>query len=59
MACRWVLLASRTTDERVCGRPGKPYCPEHQREIDAMEQADKDWDEISASFKGVCDKPKE
>jgi hypothetical protein len=55
MACVWVLLASRTTDERLCGKLGRPFCGEHQREIDAMEQTDKDWDEIFASFKALCD----
>jgi hypothetical protein len=38
MACVWVLLASRTTDERLCGKPGGPRCLEHQREITAMER---------------------
>jgi len=59
MACIWVLLGSRTTDERFCNKPGHPYCPDHQREMDAMAQADKDWDEVFASLKAVCEDPKE
>jgi hypothetical protein len=27
--------------------------------MDAMEQADKDWDEILATHKAVCEEPKE
>ena len=50
MACVWVLLASRTTDERLCGKPGDTYCLLHQREMDTMEQTDKNWDEILASL---------
>jgi hypothetical protein len=42
----------------VCDKPGHPYCPEHQREIDAMERSDKDWNEILASHEAVCEKPK-
>lgn len=59
MACRWVLLASRTTEERLCGKPGEPYCPEHQGEIDAMEQPDKNWDEIFSSLDAVREESKE
>lgn len=43
--------------ERFCGKPGHPYCPEHQREIDAMEQSDKDWNEILVSHQAVCEEP--
>jgi hypothetical protein len=57
--CSWLYLASRTTPERFCGNPGHPYCPEHQREIDAMEKSDKDWDEILATHEAVCEEPKE
>jgi hypothetical protein len=59
MTCSWLFLASRTTPERFCEQPGNPYCPEHQREIDAMEQADNDWDEILAALSAVCEGPKE
>jgi hypothetical protein len=59
MPCSWLYLASRTSPERFCGKPGHPYCPEHQSEIDAMEQSDKDWDEILASLQAVCEEPKE
>jgi hypothetical protein len=51
MACVWVLLASRTTDERLCGKPGDPQCLEHQRELDAMKQADKNCENTCT----VCD----
>jgi len=59
MTCGWLFLASRATLERFCGKPRHPYCPEHQREIDAMEQADKDWDEILAALSAVCEEPTE
>ena len=59
MPCSWLYLASRTSPERFCGKPGHPYCPEHQSEINAMEQSDKDWDEILASLQAVCEEPKE
>jgi len=58
MACVWVLLASRTSDERLCGKPGDPCCPEHQREMDKVKQADKDWDGILAPPEAACDGPK-
>lgn len=38
--CRWVHLPSLGWPGRLCGRPGYPYCSEHQRELAAMEQAD-------------------
>jgi hypothetical protein len=59
MPCNWVYLESRTSPERFCGKPGHPYCEEHQREMDAMQQADKDWDEILATHEAVCEEPKE
>jgi hypothetical protein len=59
MSCNWLYLESRTTPERFCGKPGHPYCPEHQREMDAMAQADKDWDEILASLQAVDDAKRE
>jgi len=40
-------------------KPAHPYCPEHQREMDAMQQTDKDWDEILASHEAVCEEPRE
>jgi hypothetical protein len=42
MSCRWVFSPFQTTIGRFCGKPGHPYCPEHRREMDAMEQADKE-----------------
>ena len=59
MSCNWPYFESRTTPERFCGKPGYPYCPEHQREMDPMAQADKDWDEILATHEAVCEKPEE
>lgn len=47
MACIWVLLASRTTAERLCGKPGDPYCPEHKEQMDAI--AEGDWAGIAQS----------
>ena len=57
--CSALYLASRTTAQRFCDKPGHPYCPEHQREMDAMAQADKDWDEILATHRAVCEEPQE
>ena len=57
MSCLWRFLASRTTPERFRGKPGHPYCEEHRREIDAMEQTDRNWDEIFASFKALREEP--
>lgn len=57
MACSWLYLASRNSPERFCDKPGHPYCPEHQREMDAMEKSDKDWDEILATYEVVCEEP--
>ena len=59
MPCSRLYLASRTTAEHFCDKPGHPYCPEHQHEMDALEQADKDWDEILATHQAVCEEPKE
>ena len=55
MACSWLYLASRTSPQRFCDKPGHPYCPEHQLEMDAMEQTDKNWDEIIATHEAVCE----
>ena len=57
MSCRWVYLPSTSTTGRFCGKPGHPYCPEHEAELAAMEQAEKDWGEILASYKALCDEP--
>jgi hypothetical protein len=53
MSCRWLYLASLDTHEHFCDERGHKYCPVHQREIDAMEQSDKDWDEILAMHEAV------
>jgi len=42
MSCTWVLLPSIEYPRQLCGKPGYPLCPEHQREMDAMQKA-KDW----------------
>jgi len=60
MPCCWLYLASRNSPERFCDKPGHhPYCPEHQREMDVMHQADKDWDEILATHPAVCEELRE
>jgi len=56
--CLWLYLASRNSPERFCGEPGHPYCPEHEAELAAIEQADRDWDEILATYKALCEEPK-
>ncbi len=59
MPCCWLYLASRTTPQRFCEKPGHPYCVEHQAEIDAMEKSDTYWDEILASLQAVCEEPEQ
>ena len=59
MPCCWLYLASRNSPKRFCDRPGHPYCVEHQAEIDAMEKSDKDWDEILATLRAVCEEPEQ
>ncbi len=59
MTCSWLFLASRTTPERFCGKPGHPYCSEHQAEMDYIHRLDEDWKEIEATHKAVCEEPTE
>ena len=59
MPCGWLYLASRTTAERFCDKPGHPYCPDHQREMNAMQQTDKDWDEILATHRAISEEETE
>jgi hypothetical protein len=58
MTCSWLYLASLTTSERFCGKPGHPYCEEHQAEMDYIHSLDVDWKEIEATHKAVCDEPR-
>ncbi len=58
MICSWLFLASRTTPERFCGKPGHRYCPEHQAEMDYIHRLDDDWKEIEATHKAVCEEPR-
>lgn len=51
MSCRWPFLASM----ELCGKPGHPYCAEHQCEIDAMERAEEDWHEILATHRAISE----
>jgi hypothetical protein len=55
MSCRWLFFAS----PQFCGKPGHPYCAEHQCEIDAMKQAEEDWREILATHEALCEEPAE
>jgi len=57
--CSWLYLVSHTSAKHFCQEPGHPYCPGHQREMDALAQADQDWDEILATLKGFCEEPTE
>jgi hypothetical protein len=59
MTCSWLFLASRTTPERFCGKPGHPYCLEHQADIDYIHRLDDDWKEIEATHKAVCAEPED
>ena len=58
MTCRWFFLAARTTPERFCGKPGHPYCPEHQLEMDNIHRLDEDFEEVEGTHKAVCEEPK-
>ncbi len=51
--CSWLYLASPTTEERLCGKPGHPYCEEHQREIEYLEQLDWEYQEIERSWESI------
>jgi len=53
MTCRWLFLASRTTEESFCGRPGHPYCEEHQQEIEYLEKLDWEYQEIERSWETI------
>ena len=59
MTCRWLFRASRTTPERFCGKPGHPYCPEHQEAVDYINRLDAEWKEIREAHKALCEEPKE
>jgi hypothetical protein len=57
MPCQWLYLASRIIPEHLCGKPGDPYCPEHQREINLIHSLDDDWKEVEATHRAVCEEP--
>jgi hypothetical protein len=57
--CCWLYLASRTTRQRFCGKPGHQYCPEHQQLIDHLQQLDDDWRGIEATYLAVYEKSTE
>jgi len=57
MTCSSLFLASRTTPERFCGKPGRPYCPEHRRLVDYLERLDWDFKEIEETHKTLCEDP--
>lgn len=59
MACSWLFLASRTTPEHFCGKPGNPFCPEHQKVMDYLKQLDDDFEEIEETHRAICEEPKE
>jgi hypothetical protein len=59
MSCLWLYLASRTTRQRFCGKPGHPYCPEHQQLMDYLQRLDDDWRGIEATHLAVCEEPEE
>jgi hypothetical protein len=54
MGCGWLYIESRTTPQHFCDKPGDPHCSEHQLEMDAYEQDQKEWDEIFATHMAVC-----
>jgi hypothetical protein len=57
--CDWVHLPDKQNpNQRLCGKPGHPYCAAHQREMDYIHRLDDDWKEIEATHKAVCDEPR-
>lgn len=56
--CRWVYLPSKHSPGRLCARRGHRYCSQHQRELNAMEQAGKNWDEILAMDRATIGEPR-
>jgi len=58
MTCSWLFLASRTTPERFCGKPGHPYREEHQAEMNYIHTLDEDWKAVEATHKAVCEEPR-
>jgi hypothetical protein len=53
MTCRWLFLASRTTEESLCGKPGYPYCEEHQPEMAYFEKSDWEYQDIGRSWESI------
>lgn len=46
-------------NQRLCGRPGHPYCAEHQLELDYIHSVNQDFEEIERTHKAVCEEPTE
>jgi hypothetical protein len=55
MSCSWLYLASRTTPEHFCGKPGNPFCPAHQEIMDYLNQLDEDFKEIEETHRAICE----
>jgi hypothetical protein len=51
--CCWLFLAS----SQFCGKPGHPYCAEHQLVLDYIRRLDDDCDEILATHRAICEEP--
>jgi hypothetical protein len=52
--CRWVHLPDKQNpNQRLCGRPGHPFCGEHQAEMNYIRSLDNDWKEGEATRKGT------
>jgi hypothetical protein len=59
MTCQWVLLGSLTTAQRLCGEPGHPFCEEHQKMMEYLNQLDKDFEEIEETHRAICEESQE
>jgi hypothetical protein len=55
MACSWLYLASSTTPERFCSKPGHAYCEDHTRLLAYLNQLDDDFTEIEKTFREIID----
>jgi hypothetical protein len=55
MSCCWLILAS----PQVCGKPGHPYCAEHQGLLGYLDRLADDWNEILPTHGAVCEEPAE
>jgi hypothetical protein len=54
MSWSWLYLASRTTTEHFCGKPGHPYCPEHKTVMEDLMRLDEDFEKAKETHRAAC-----